>query len=139
VRRFVVRRLMRTVPAYLVVVGLYFSSAWIRADAPIPPLWRFLTFTQNIGLQPGTAFSHAWSLCIEEQFYLVFPLAAALIRPTTARWALLGGVVVGGALLRAWLWSTLGPAMAAWEGSIVKFAALMAAGLFAGWVRSAED
>ena len=38
------------------------------------PLWTFLTFTQNYQLQPGTAFSRAWSVCIEEQFYAVFPL-----------------------------------------------------------------
>ena len=48
---------------------------------PPPPWWRFLTFTQNIGLQPGTAFSHAWSLCVEEQFYLVLPLVLARRRP----------------------------------------------------------
>jgi peptidoglycan/LPS O-acetylase OafA/YrhL len=42
------------------------------------PLWRYLSFTQNLGLAPGTAFSHAWSLCIEEQFYLLLPALALL-------------------------------------------------------------
>ena len=51
----------------------------------------FLTFTQNYQLQPGTAFSHAWSLCIEEQFYLLLPLLALL-------WH-----VCGGQRYRAWL------------------------------------
>ena len=40
------------------------------------PLWRFLTFTQNFGLGYGETFTHSWSLCIEEQFYLALPLAA---------------------------------------------------------------
>jgi len=57
---------------------------------PPPPLWRFLTFTQNIGLQGGTAFSHAWSLCVEEQFYLVLPLVLAI-----GALCGLGGVTLG--------------------------------------------
>jgi peptidoglycan/LPS O-acetylase OafA/YrhL len=48
-----------------------------RAGSELLPLWRFLTFTQNLGLRPGTAFSHAWSLCIEEQFYLLLPAAGS--------------------------------------------------------------
>ena len=76
VGEFYLKRFFRIIPAYLVVVTLYFCIPAFREREALPPLWKFLTFTQNIGLdirKRGT-FSHAWSLCIEEQFYLLLPL-----------------------------------------------------------------
>ncbi len=121
--RFYARRALRTLPVFWVVLAAYaLFPAALGGHTP-PPLWRFLTFTQNIGLQAGTAFSHAWSLCVEEQFYLVLPfvlvvglfparaggrasrdardpgaLAAATAPPTTARRA---GRVHGWCLMAA--------------------------------------
>jgi peptidoglycan/LPS O-acetylase OafA/YrhL len=83
-RDFYLRRSLRIFPAYLVVLLLYFTLPSFREKETISPLWKFLTFTMNFGLDKTkyAAFSHAWSLCIEEQFYLVLPLiligAAAL-------------------------------------------------------------
>ena len=77
-----------------------------------PPFWKFLTFTQNFGLQPGTAFSHAWSLCIEEQFYLVLPLVLLLgLRVGSHRaqaWFTLGALLFLGIASRIVLWKTYG-------------------------------
>lgn len=73
---FYFKRSMRILPAYLVVLAFYFTIPGFSERSVLPPLWRFLTFTQNYGLNIAThaAFSHAWSLCIEEQFYLGLPL-----------------------------------------------------------------
>jgi peptidoglycan/LPS O-acetylase OafA/YrhL len=80
VATFYRRRALRILPAYLVVVLVYtLLPAWLREYDRIPPLWKFLTFTQNLGLRGGTAFSHAWSLCIEFQFYLVLPLLIIIL------------------------------------------------------------
>ena len=42
-RRFFARRLLRTLPAYLVVVALYFMFPLLQDRDQIQPLWRFLT------------------------------------------------------------------------------------------------
>ncbi len=109
---FYVRRALRTLPAFWFVLALYFIVPAIMEGHDPPPLWRFLTFTQNFGLQTGTAFSHAWSLCIEEQFYLVLPLivvAGAWIRGSRAQgWALLIALLLLGITARAVLWFSYG-------------------------------
>src|SRR5205085_8918720 len=43
------------------------------------PLWKFLLSIQNIALHGGTAFSHAWSLAVEDQFYLALPFILLLL------------------------------------------------------------
>jgi peptidoglycan/LPS O-acetylase OafA/YrhL len=107
-RVFYLRRALRTLPNYWVVLALYWLSASLRNGAPLAPPWRYLSFTLNLGLAPGTAFSHAWSLCIEEQFYLLLPALALLIaataRPLRTAWTVIGLALLGGCLLRAANW-----------------------------------
>jgi peptidoglycan/LPS O-acetylase OafA/YrhL len=115
-RRFFMRRLLRTVPAYLVVLAVYVFAPVMRETPHLQPVWVFLTFTQNLflGNQPN-AFSHAWSLSVEEQFYLALPviLLALSVRPSSRAVVLVvAGVLVGGMCLRAWLFAHVvaGPA-----------------------------
>ena len=75
-KEFFLKRFFRIIPAYIVVVTTYFLFPSFREREALAPLWKYLTFTQNLGLdavRQGT-FSHAWSLCIEEQFYFFFPM-----------------------------------------------------------------
>jgi len=104
-----VRRLFRTLPSYLVVVGLYFMVPVFREAPRIAPLWQFLTFTENLFADShhAGAFSHAWSLCIEEQFYLVAPVAVYLLARRPTGWKVVMvcvSIVLGGTLLRAAIW-----------------------------------
>jgi peptidoglycan/LPS O-acetylase OafA/YrhL len=116
---FYARRAFRTWPAYWVVLACYFLfPSWMGGNTP-PPLWRFLTFTQNFNLPTGTAFSHAWSLCVEEQFYLVLPLAVLVGLKFGRRrrqiWYALGLLPLLGITARAFLWTRYGPA---WKGNL---------------------
>ncbi|WGK94634.1 MULTISPECIES: acyltransferase family protein [Flavobacterium] len=81
-KQFFLKRFFRIIPVYLVSLGLYFGFPFFREKESLPPLWKFLTFTQNLGLNLkdfGT-FSHAWSLCVEEHFYLILPLILILFQ-----------------------------------------------------------
>ena len=73
---FYFKRSLRILPAYFAVLALYIAIPGFKERSQLPPLWRMFTFTQNFGLDLSKhgAFSHAWSLCIEEQFYLFLPL-----------------------------------------------------------------
>ncbi|MGC2620274.1 MAG: acyltransferase [Acidobacteriaceae bacterium] len=107
IAEFYRRRAYRILPAYLAVLALYFLVPAWRESPRLPPLWKFLTFTMNFGVNLNQhAFSQAWSLCVEEHFYLLLPLLVALMmrRPSARRTiAVLGSLVLAGIVLRAFL------------------------------------
>ncbi|SKB56773.1 Peptidoglycan/LPS O-acetylase OafA/YrhL, contains acyltransferase and SGNH-hydrolase domains [Parapedobacter luteus] len=106
---FYLNRALRIFPAYFLVVFLYFAFPFIRERDGIAPLWQFLTFTQNFDLDFGNegTFSHAWSLAIEEQFYLLLPLTLWSLAGSRiwrhGPWIFLG-IMVFGLLIRGILW-----------------------------------
>jgi len=109
---FYARRAFRILPVYALVAGLYLMVPPLRELPAIQPAWQFATFTENLFFDEsvGKAFSHVWSLCVEEHFYLAAPLIAALaVWPRARRfgWPLLAVLVVGGVALRAGLWLRL--------------------------------
>jgi peptidoglycan/LPS O-acetylase OafA/YrhL len=75
---FYLRRAFRILPAFLLLLAVYALFPSWREAPGMQPAWQFLTFTLNllIDYDHNQAFSHAWSLCVEEQFYLLFPLLA---------------------------------------------------------------
>ena len=108
-RLFYIKRVFRILPAFWVVLALYFAFPALREGPTIAPAWRFLTFTVNFGLDIRTArsFSHAWSLCVEEHFYLGLPVLVLLFRSarlTWLPWVFFAGLLAGGMVLRHSLW-----------------------------------
>lgn len=106
---FYVRRAFRILPAYLAVLALYLAWPGFRERPGMEAPWKFLLFVVNLSIDytHNAAFSHAWSLCVEEHFYWLFPLAALLLMRRPAFWTfalLCVAVVFGGILLRAGIW-----------------------------------
>jgi peptidoglycan/LPS O-acetylase OafA/YrhL len=103
-RRFFARRALRIMPAYFVILAIYIFLPMWREYPEMYPWWKFLLSIQNIALHGGTAFSHAWSLAVEDQFYLTLPFILLLVN----RWPrsaiiLPCAIFVGGVLLRTFL------------------------------------
>lgn len=106
---FYLRRAYRILPAYLVVLLLYLYLPIWREHEGLPAPWKLLTLTANLRMNfpVESAFSHVWSLCVEEHFYLLLPgiIMWQLRRP--AAWkacafcllAVLAGLVLRGLLL----------------------------------------
>lgn len=80
VKTFFIKRVFRILPPYWLIVAIYFCFPLFHEREALPPLWKFITFTQNLGLELSTqgTFSHAWSLCVEEHFYLLLPTVLLL-------------------------------------------------------------
>ena len=106
---FYARRAWRILPAFAVVLALYAGFPALREAPGLQPWWQLATFTLNLLIDYGhnQAFSHAWSLCVEEHFYLLFPLLAWWLtrRPSALKFAVAcASIVVFGIALRSAVW-----------------------------------
>lgn len=111
-RDFYLRRALRVLPAFWTVLALYLLWPAFRERPGLESGWQFFTFTLNllIDYEHNKAFSHAWSLCVEEHFYLLFPLLAIALTRRPALWkgaAAVAALVLAGIALRAWVWNGL--------------------------------
>jgi peptidoglycan/LPS O-acetylase OafA/YrhL len=76
VRRFWIRRWLRTLPAYYAVLFATFLQLAATGKAELID-WRYLLFLQNY-FERRPFLGVTWSLCVEEHFYLVIGPAILL-------------------------------------------------------------
>jgi peptidoglycan/LPS O-acetylase OafA/YrhL len=113
-KTFFLKRFFRIMPLFGVVLGIYFCFPAFREKEALPPLWKFLTFTQNFGLnlKDNGTFSHAWSLCVEEHFYLIFPIILISLQCTRffkkSYWLVIGLGLLGFGLRKSYQASVFG-------------------------------
>jgi peptidoglycan/LPS O-acetylase OafA/YrhL len=99
VRHFYLRRILRIVPAYACFLLAVAALVLIGESELDSRQWTAaLTYTVNFLRQPTWEIGHAWSLSIEEHFYLLWPLVMAFGRPDTARRVAMAVIAIGFAL-----------------------------------------
>ncbi|EJL58518.1 hypothetical protein PMI09_00228 [Rhizobium sp. CF122] len=74
-------------------------------------VWSFATFTVNFDFDPriGRAFTQAWSLCVEEHFYLALPLLVLLLHHRIGVGRALfiaAAMAIAGTILRYTIWES---------------------------------
>ncbi len=115
---FYTRRILRIFPLYylvltaVVIAGIQLNSPAVAAVLPLrEDRWLYFCYLTNwLGLWKAhwgpnytNYLAHFWSLAIEEQFYLVWPLVVWLVRPRALPW-IAGTVAMLSALIRlAWV------------------------------------
>lgn len=111
--RFYVRRAFRILPLFLVIAvisfvvipysGLLPPAKAARFDTVGSDQWMYWLFLSNIAIANYGQFRHGimdvtWSLAIEEQFYILWPLALLAVRNNAVRLA--AAIVIGSTLFR---------------------------------------
>ena len=135
---FYVRRTLRLLPALAVMCALLQAWVW---HLPFPvlagPVGREIAATllyvanwaEIAGLiRPLGFFGHAWSLAIEEQFYIAWPLLLGLMLRNLSRRAAVAAVVAAAAASALWrfvLWTGPEAAMRVFHGSDTRAEALL--------------
>ncbi|WP_460545764.1 acyltransferase family protein [Echinicola sediminis] len=97
-KNFFAKRLLRIFPIYYLTILIlgFFNSNESRELLP----WT-LSYTLNVGQvwfgAENDLFMHIWSLCVEEQFYLIWPFILLFVNKVNYKWlilfTLLGSVI----------------------------------------------
>jgi peptidoglycan/LPS O-acetylase OafA/YrhL len=96
--RFYLRRSFRIFPAFYVYFALILLLMVVRhhpinVPQAISAGLYVTNYYQAIFGDPSTGLSHTWSLAVEEQFYLLWPLAFLLLRDNERRFKVLAVVI----------------------------------------------
>jgi peptidoglycan/LPS O-acetylase OafA/YrhL len=113
--RFYQRRALRLLPAVAVLIAVHamyskvtHGDARAERNSIVAALLYVTNWFQASGVRVTPGLVHLWSLAVEEQFYVIWPLITAvlLMRPAWRRAApaLIGAGVVGLAVWTAILW-----------------------------------
>jgi peptidoglycan/LPS O-acetylase OafA/YrhL len=104
-RDFYIRRTIRIFPAaYLYVITVAILGALGIVVLRNGDLMHAVTYTMNYHHQRGWVLGHLWSLGVEEQFYLLWPLSFLLLGERRGLWVAVAIIAVApGLRVAAWM------------------------------------
>jgi len=109
-REFYGRRALRIFPLYFVAVFVIQVLCWLgfgmdgaRDGMPYAWTYTYNFYAATAAATHSEATAHFWSLCVEEQFYLIWPFVIYFC-PRSKQRLLLGSVALSGPMIRLALW-----------------------------------
>ena len=147
-RAFYIRRALRLLPALLVLLGclwvaVLLAGGRLHMDArsltttTLAILFYVSNWLLAFGVSWPMQFDHMWSLALEEQFYLVWPLVFGLMLRRGARTRTMAGVLLAAvaavAVWRAWLFYRWGSVQRVYFATDTRADAILVGCLFAVW------
>ncbi len=95
-KRFYLRRVLRIFPAFYAFIAVLAIATMVGALHLVGRDFAFaLTYTINIAPTRAWPTGHLWSLAVEEQFYLLWPLALLMLRGRRALFVALAAIFIG--------------------------------------------
>ncbi|HTA40618.1 MAG TPA: acyltransferase [Candidatus Acidoferrales bacterium] len=141
---FYARRFLRIFPIYYATLIVVFAvAAFVPSIPNVPPpseRWLYFAYLENwiplwTGTFPPNVVGHFWSLAVEEQFYIVWPLCVLMLTPRGVLRTAIGLCVAALALRCVWV-AHSGPSEALMLGTVTRMDSLLvgtiAAVLFTG-------
>lgn len=83
---FLLRRWLRTVPLYYVILIANFLAAKYIFHIVSTLDWRYFFWLQNLDHLPPAFFGESWSLCVEEWFYFSFAVGVCIFSIIVRKW-----------------------------------------------------
>jgi peptidoglycan/LPS O-acetylase OafA/YrhL len=140
VRRFYLRRILRIWPLYFVYLFGFALAGIFVAQFHIPAKWLVLLvlLSGNLanaiyGWTPTFIASQLWSISLEEQFYLLWPLIVRGRRPRTLVATAFGMIVVS-VIARTICWFASAPGSFVWTNTLTRLDPLAAGILLGVWM-----
>ncbi len=93
VREFYGRRSLRIFPVYFAILTLFWTASrlglemhGLRAGLPFAYTYTYNWYHTTAGFEHSRLISHFWSLCVEEQFYLIWPCLIFSVPHVASSW-----------------------------------------------------